>query len=83
MTWGPLPMLGVVSGGKMVKNYIVYKTSFSLVLGDMYHPLEMWHFIGVMVSLLLAGWAVTEIELDIKTASQLLLSRDTIIVQPF
>lgn len=83
MTWGPLPMLGVVSEGKMVKNYIVYKTSFSLVLGDMYHPLEMWHFIGVMVSLLLAGWAVTEIELDIKTASQLLLSRDTIIVQPF
>lgn len=83
MTWGPLPMLGVVAGGKMVKNYIVYKTSVSLVLGDMYHSLEMWHFIGVMVSLLLAGWAVTEIELDIKTASQLLLSRDTIIVQPF
>lgn len=83
MTWGPLPMLGVVSEGKMVKNYIVYKTNFSLVLGDMYHSLEMWHFIGVMVSLLLAGWAVTEIELDIKTASQLLLSRDTIFVQPF
>lgn len=76
-------MLGVVAGGKMVKHYIVYKTSFSLVLGDMHHPLEMWRLIGIMVSLLLAGWAVTETGPGIKTASQLLLSRDTIIVQPF
>lgn len=76
-------MLGMVAGGKMVKNYIVYKISFSLVLGDMHHPIEMWHLVGVMVSLLPAGWAVTETEPDIKTESQLLLSRDTIIVQPF
>lgn len=67
----------------MVKNYIVYKTSFSLVLGNMHHPLEMWHLLGIMVPLLLAGWVVTEIGPDIKTESQLLLSRVTITVQPF
>lgn len=48
-------MLGVMAGRMMVTNYIVYKSSFSLVLAGMHHPLEMWHLIGIMVYLFVAG----------------------------
>jgi hypothetical protein len=34
-------MMGVASGRAVVKNYPVYKSSFSLVLEGIHHSLEM------------------------------------------
>lgn len=36
-----LPMMGVAAERMVVKNYTVYKSNFSLMLGGMHHPLEM------------------------------------------